>query len=129
MARETREQREARLAQELALAREKEEAFRKSMPAKMAALRMLAQSIGVSTDIQLNEFGPVVKFYDEISIDTELTYDSEQWRVEQLEETFMNIKAAQDEAARKKELAREIWDRMTTEEKVLIKDHIKYFWS
>jgi hypothetical protein len=129
MARETKEQRQAREAQEQAAAEAAMAEYYKTVPKRLLEAQALAQKLGVSVHLSLTETGPSVHFEysdqrEKIYIDETLTYQTEQWEMESLESQLHRIKEAQEERAERLKIAQAVFDRITPLEKAAIKEFI-----
>lgn len=131
MARETREQKELRWAAEAHIALVAKEAFKATMPARLAELQKMAFSCGVNTRVELTPTGPLIEFtryqYDnyESAFEETLTYESEEWHVEAVERQMKAFKDAIDARCRRKELAVTTWQELTADKRTAIKEFIK----
>lgn len=121
-AEEKRLEREAQEAQ-----REQEkEAFRLTMPARLMRLSALAQQVGIETNIRLIEDGVSLRIQNDSKpyIDSTLTYNSEVWEVEMIEQELNDIKAEQDAITARRELALTVWAKLSDNEKLAVKENI-----
>lgn len=101
------------------------------LPKRLMDAQALACDCGVSTHVNLTVNGPSARFeYEDHShnryIDTTLTYQSEEWEVESLEGTLRALKAANDAAVARRNLAQSVFNRLTDDEKVAIRENIHY---
>lgn len=129
MARETKEQRQAREAQEQMDAELAMAEYYKTVPKRLLEAQALAQNLGVSANLSLTESGPSVHFEyksesENVYIDTTITYQTEQWELESLESSLESIKAAHHARRQRLIIAQAIFDRITPFEKAAIKEHI-----
>jgi hypothetical protein len=101
----------------------------KVLPKRLMDAQALASSLGLSVEVSLSEYGPVVQFGgpDEPGdIDTELTYQSEIWEVEWLEKKLQSLKEEQDARAARRELAQRVFSLLDTDAKAAVKEFIHY---
>ena len=126
MARESKEQRDARLAQEQAAAEAALEAYLLTVPKRLMDAQALAQNLGISVTVSLTETGPSVHFRDEASvIDDTLTYQTEEWELEYLERKLRDIKEEKEAIARRRAIAQDTWEnRLNPVEREALKEHI-----
>ena len=125
MARETREEKAARLAQEQLAAEEALAAYTKTVPKRLVDAQAWAQSVGVSTGVTLTESGPSVHFYDSnTNFDDHATYQIEEWELEYIERKLRDLKEEQDARRHRKSVAEAAWADLSTEERVAIKENI-----
>jgi hypothetical protein len=129
MPRETREERDARLAREEAAAQVALEAYLASVPKRLMEAQALANSLYVSTSVTLGPAGPIVHFEYEsekykVFIDSTLTYQTEEWELESLESQLAKVKEARDEEAARLKVAQTAWEKMTPLERTVIKEFI-----
>lgn len=131
MPRETKEQKDARLAAEQAYLLAKRIAYRATIPAKLVELQALASAAGVSTNVKLTPTCPKVEFYrwncDSRNNDFEetLTYDSEQHEVEYVELRMKGFKEKIDARAARHKLAQDTFNTLTQEQKEALKEFIR----
>lgn len=105
--------------------------YKAGLPKRLMDAQALASSCGVATHVELTANGPSVRFeYEDHSrksyIDEKLTYQSEEWEVECLEGHLRALKAERDAAAARLVLAQSVFNRLTDEEKVAIKENIAW---
>lgn len=124
MAKETRAQREERESREQAERAVAQAEFRKLIPAKMKALEQMAIPLQVYVDVGLIESGPKVIFRsDDGHIDTDLTYESEEWEFSYLEEVLQKRKADREAAAARKKMAQDHFASLSPELKAALKEN------
>jgi len=126
MARETKEQKELRRAAEEHAALIAKQAFRESMPERLVEIQRLAMSVGIRTEVRLTGFGPEVRFNDNDGIDETLSYNSEEWEVESLVRRLNETKAEQDARAARHKLAQDLFNTLTAEQKLALKENMRY---
>lgn len=129
MARETKEERAARLAREEAAAQAALEAYYATVPKRLMEAQALANSLCVSTSISLGTSGPIVHFeYDsekyKCFIDYTLTYQTEEWELESLETQLRDLKEKIDKEAARLKVAQDSWGRLQPLERIVIKEFI-----
>lgn len=129
MGRETKEEKAARIA---ALEAEQEKAFQAyllTVPKRLMDAVALAKVVGVHTDIELSEKGPLIQFSgDDRLHPDQYSYESVEWELLILERQLADIKEEQDERARLRALAEDLWkNRLTTDERRALKEFIGYF--
>lgn len=121
---ETPEEKEARLvleAKELA-------AYRATVPKRMMDASALARSLGVHVNISLLYDSPVAEFtfyHDGWTSEDSITYTTEEWALRALEMQLQEMKAKQDAKEARRKLAQDIYDKLSTEEKAALKEHIE----
>lgn len=97
-----------------------------ALPKRLMDMQALATSIGIVVDVILTEQGPSVHFYNESrkgGMDETLTYTSEEWEVNMVEDTLKQRKKTQDAIAARTILARGIIAKLSTEEKLALKEN------
>lgn len=129
MAKETKEQREMRQAEETRLAAEAQAQFRASVPARLARAKALAERLGVNTSVVLTETGPEVSFHYEsgiqqMYISAIVSYTVEEWEMDSLEASLNDLAALIEAAAARRRLAEDTWKLLTVEQRVAIKENI-----
>lgn len=130
MARETKEQKEARWAAEAQTALIAKETFKKTMPERLMKLQELASESSVSTYVTLTPTGPAIEFtrYDQFNdFEVTLTYDSEEWEVDNLEHLMIVIKEEIDARKARQTSAEKLWQSMTDDERKSLKENIANF--
>jgi hypothetical protein len=115
-ARREREQREA----EAALARELE--FRKTVPALMFRLKLLAQKVFVRTELTVAERGFAMTFTFENAEEVLNTFDTEQWEAEHLERMLNELFEQQVARDRRRELAQQALAKLDPAELAALKE-------
>lgn len=132
MARETKEEKQLRIAAEEHLALIQKQNFRAAMPAKLMQLQADASAGGVNTRVSLMANGPSVEFtryeYDNkgSSFEETLTYDSEEWQVDYVETRIKFFKEEIEARAARKALAEATWKTLSDQEKAAITEFITY---
>ena len=127
MSRETKEQRREREASEAIAQELLVEEYRKTIPKRLIDAQALATSLDISTEVKLSEHGPRVFFYiDGSDFSTNVTYNTEQWELESLENRLCEMKIERDARAGRRQLAQDIFDRLNTEEKNALKENIHW---
>jgi hypothetical protein len=130
MARETKEQRELRRAEETRLEEAAKLAFKATMPAKLMELQAISFACGVNTRVTLTAVGPCVEFtryeYDDrgSNFEEELTYESEEWQVEYVERRLREFKEEIDARAARRALAESTWKSLGEADRRAIKEFI-----
>ena len=133
MAKETKEQRELRNAEENRIALAAKEAFKATMPARLMKLQVLASEACVSTRVLLTPSGPAVEFtrhnYSDHMNDLEdtLTYDTEEWEVDHLERLLNSIKEEINERHQRRVLAENLWKDLPESVRTGLKENIANF--
>ena len=127
MPKETKEQRAERLAREEADAQEALEAYYASVPKRLMDAQATAQSLFVSTSVNLGPDGPIVHFEYEsekykVFIDGTLTYQSEEWELKSLEVQLKQLKEVMDEEAARLKVAQAAWEKLLPLERTAIKE-------
>jgi hypothetical protein len=132
MARETKEEKQLRIAAEEHLALIQKQNFRAAMPAKLMQLQADASAAGVNTRVSLTASGPTVEFtryeYDNkgSNFEEELSYDSEEWQVEWVDRRLREFKEEIDARAARKALAEEVWKGLRAEQKAAVVEFVTY---
>lgn len=127
MARETKEERQAREAQEQARAEAALAAYLLTVPKRLMDAQALAQSLGVGVNVRLTETGPSVHFYDESKvIDDTLTYQTEEWELEYMERKLRDMKIDQEAKIYRRGVAQDVFATLSREQKEAIIENIRY---
>lgn len=127
MARETREQKQERLAREMAKQDADRTEFLKTVPARLSAARDLALNLGVTSSLALTPTGPVVSFRHDgkdCYIDADLTYECEEWELAGVENDLNSIRQAIEARAQRHQLAKDTFASLTQEQKAAVKEFI-----
>lgn len=134
MAKETKEERNARLAVERVDAEiaenAKEALYRKSLPKRMLEVQALAQVVGLPTSVSLIESGPEISIRfpysdkKEGSYGVEINYDTEEWEMENVERNLQELKEEFESKLSRRAVAQAIWTKLTTVEQVALKENI-----
>lgn len=103
--------------------------YKANLPRRIKDAQNLATVLGVATHIELINSGPSVRFeYEDhtynLYVDTILTFDSDEWEIELLEEDLVKIKEKKDAYEARRVLAQEAWDKLTVGERLAIKEHL-----
>lgn len=131
MARETKEQREARLVAEEETRHKNALEYRKTIPAKLIELQGLAKECGVTTNVKLTTAGPMVEFYrfnpdhDDNDFEETLTYESSEANVSYVELQMKEFKEEIDAFNARYSLAQDTFNTLTREQKEAIREFIK----
>ena len=127
MARETKEERLAREAQARAEEKLRVAEYRKTLPRVLKELMELADDLLVENRLGLDDSGPLLQFeFDGNWDSTVLSYESEQWEVEWIREKLIAIKIEKEAKEAKKRLAQTVFDRLTSDEKIAIRECIHF---
>jgi hypothetical protein len=139
MAKETKQEKEERLAREQAAAELALAEFYKGVPARLVMMQAIAHEVGVSCTVQLTDTGPEVVFekseYDSRTdrettiIDQTVRYDSDQWHIEYVEDQLNSMKAEQDSALARRKMAQDHFDTLSKELKAALKENIHWMKS
>ena len=129
MAKETKEEKAARMLQEEQVQLAALATYRASIPKRMMEAQALAESVGVSVRVTLIDSGPKLTFRFPYSNDEgyymeELTYETEEWSLEGVESLLREIKGEQDTKTIRRKLAEETWKNLSDLEKAAIKENI-----
>lgn len=125
MARETKEDKQARVQREEAEAAVALAAYRATIPNRLMIAQAMAQEVGITTTITLSSTGPVVNFKDNEHLDETISYTTDEWELEYLERTLREKKEAQDGRIRRRGIAQDVWShKLTLEEKTALKENI-----
>jgi len=125
MAKLTKEEKAALLEKQLAEDLKAAAEFRQSMPKRLFELTAAAQAEGVRVETNLTETGPEVKFYFTEGYDADvITYETEFWIVESVEDHVSKIRQSRIDREARKILARTAFNKLTEEEKSALKEFI-----
>jgi hypothetical protein len=128
MARETKEERETRqfLAEQARHAALAE--YKATIPARLMNAQALASSIGVDTQVSLTPTGPSVRFTkpDNDSWERTGSYEMEEWELEDLEMSLVDIRSEQEARAQRRIIAQEVWGSLSVLQKTSLKEFIHY---
>lgn len=129
MPKETREQREERLAREEAAAQAALEAYYASVPKRLMEAQALANSLYVSTSVTLGPSGPIVHFEYESEryksfINDTLHYQSEEWELEGLERRLQDLKEQVENEKQRYRAAESVWANLSTADRQVLKEFI-----
>jgi len=130
MAKETKEQKEARWAEEERIREVAKAEFRKTMPARLKLMQESAFDSGVNTRIFLTDTGPAVEFTrynSEVGyngFEQTLTYDSAADEVEYVERKITAFKEEIEASRRRRELAQTLWKNLSDDEKEGLKENL-----
>jgi hypothetical protein len=103
------------------------EALRLAMPSRLMQLFARAQGVNISANIKLIASGVEMTVYHDghPHIDSTLTYDSEEWEVEMVEDSIDLLKADIDARNARKGIAQDVWtNKLTPEERAALKEFI-----
>lgn len=103
------------------------EAFRLTMPSRLMQLFARAQGVNISANIRLITSGVEMTVYHDSHphIDSTLTYDSEEWEVEMVEDSIDLLKADIDARQARRELAQDVWtNKLSPVERAALKEFI-----
>lgn len=105
--------------------------YKAGLPKRLMDAQAMACSCGVAVHVELTTKGPSVRFeYEDhshkIYVDEILTYHSEEWEVECVEGKLRDLKVAQDAATARQLLAQSIFNKLTDEEKIVLKENIMW---
>lgn len=104
-------------------------AFKAGLPKRLMEVSDWASKLGVVNEVTLTETGPEVKFYNNETgyrIDTILSYNSEEWVVELLEQDLQALQDRKDLAEKRKACAQSAWNTLEEDQKSCIKEYIHY---
>jgi hypothetical protein len=106
-------------------------AFKAELPKRLMDAQALAGSLGVATHVELTTTGPSIRFEYEnhskdIYFDHILTYQSNEWEIDGLEKLLQRITDVQDECKVRMACAKNVFDKLTDEEKSCMKEYIHY---
>jgi hypothetical protein len=102
-------------------------AYLASLPKRLMDMQALAISVGISVDVTLTSTGPSVQFHYETrtgGINETLTYTSEEWKVNYVQDSINNLKEKQDAAAARTIVARGVISKLSVDEKLALKENI-----
>jgi hypothetical protein len=123
MPRETKQQKEERLQQQEAERQLKHKAYLDSVPKRLMDAHALAQDLMIDTRVTLTATGPAV-YISIDGYDQTLTYQTEQWELERVEEFLDGKKTLRDFRHQQYLIAKEAFSKLSDEVKAAIKQHI-----
>ena len=102
--------------------------YKASIPKRLMDAQALAVSLGVAVHVSLTATGPSVRFeeenhHDRLYIDETITYETEEWEFEGLENVLAGLKAKKDASDARRIVANGVWARLSDDEKVALKEH------
>jgi len=105
--------------------------YKASVPKRLMEAQALASWLGIAVHVSLTATGPSVRFeeenhHDKLYIDETITYETEEWELENLEATLASLKAKRDAYDQRRIVAQRIFSNLSDEEKICIKEHIHY---
>jgi hypothetical protein len=126
MAQETKEQKELRRVAEEHSAMLANQEWLKVLPRRIFEAQSLASMLtGITVITSLTPTGPIIQFQNETPyIDIALTYQSEKWEMENLEEILLKIKERKEAFKLQGLRAQEIFGGLSPEDKVALRTHI-----
>ena len=103
--------------------------YKVGLPKRLMAVRELAGRLGVATHIDLLQSGPEVRFdyeghTEKVYIDCILTYESEEWEVDSLEQQLTGLEEHINRVEAEIACAQSAMSSLTEEQRQLIKKHI-----
>ena len=103
--------------------------YKASIPKRLMDAQALAASLGIAVHVSLTATGPSVRFeYEDHHgndyIDETITYETEEWELENLESILAARKAKRDAYDARRVVADGVWARLSDDEKVALKEHI-----
>ena len=103
-------------------------AYKAALPKRLMDAQALASKLGVHTSIDLTESGPAVYFSHNISpyIDCTITYESDEWTVDNLESLLDDIKIEQDAREKRRNIAQNAWNGFDEEQKSCLREWITW---
>lgn len=132
MARETKEERQARQALEEQARLVGVTAFKATLPMRLMAAQTLASCVSVPSTVSLTATGPSIHFGSSdysSGFDDTLTYESEEWEVEHVERKLRDLKEEQEARQRRRGIADDVWkNKLTADEKAALKEFISYLY-
>ena len=131
MARITKEERAAQRAKYEEDERIRLEKFKADLPERLFRLVELATTEGVYVTVSLTDAGPKVMFdnsdtENDFYLSDTLLYNSEEHEVEHVEYVVSRIKSVRETKALNKKLAQEAFDKLSVDEKKLVKQYVSY---
>jgi hypothetical protein len=128
MAKETKEEREARRFLEEQQRFAATVAYRATIPARLMNAQALATSLGLYTQVSLTSTGPSVRFTkpDNDSWERTGSYEMEEWELEDIEMNLIEIRSEQEARAQRRIIAQEVWGGLSTLQKTSLKEFIHY---
>lgn len=129
MARETKEEKQTRLADEAFAEAARLAEFRKQMPERLMKIEKQAKQLGVQTEVTLTADGPVVHLRQDYDnghgFDDKVSYFTEEWEVEHVERKLRDLEEEQNERIRKRSIAEDVWaNKLTAEQRAALKENI-----
>jgi hypothetical protein len=121
---------DARMKAELAFAAAVA-AFKAGLPKRLMDAQALASALCVATHVELTTTGPSVRFEYEnhksrTYLDNILTYNSDEYEVQCVEDRLATIKAEKEEDERRLACARSAWANLEEDQRSCIKEFIHY---
>jgi hypothetical protein len=103
--------------------------YKAALPKRLLDAHALASSLCVATHVELTATGPSVRFEHEdhskkLYLDSTLTYESESWEVESVEDWLKDIKHAKEESERRLQCAKSAWSNLEEDQRSCIKEFI-----
>jgi len=103
--------------------------YKASVPKRLMEAQALASWLGIAVHVSLTATGPSVRFeeenhHDKLYIDETITYETEEWELENLEATLASLKAKRDAYDSRRIVANGVWARLSDDEKFALKEHL-----
>jgi len=104
---------------------EEEKKFRAGLPARLMDAQALARSLGVSTQVYLEEDRTHINFSFDNGIVEKFDYGSEPWSIDSLEATLATMKSEIEAKEARYLIAKAVFSKLTDAEKTALKEHIR----
>jgi len=103
--------------------------YKASVPKRLMEAQALASWLGIAVHVSLTATGPSVRFeeenhHDKLYIDETITYETEEWELENLERTLAELKIKSDAYDSRRIVANGVWARLSDDEKFALKEHL-----
>lgn len=126
MARLTKEEREAATLEYNRQEQERVKQYKESIPILLFDIQALASSLGIGTYVGLTSAGPTldIRNSDDPFFKVTLTYNSEEWEIEDTRQKLDTEKSRRDAKAAQYLVAKSAFDKLSDEEKIAIVENV-----
>jgi hypothetical protein len=104
-------------------------AYKAGLPKRLMDAQARAGKLGVRSEVTLTETGPEVSFYNDKRghyVETTLSYNSDEWEVEALEQDLQQLQDKHDLAEKRRECAQSAWNNLTEDQKSCLREYINW---
>ena len=104
-------------------------AYKAGLPKRLMEAQGRASKLGVRTEVTLTATGPIVTFSNEEKghyIDTELSYESDEWEVECLERDLQLLQERQDLNEKRRACAQAAWNNLDEDQRSCLREYITW---